>query len=93
MDSIIKLDQNPVKQAVSSLKAATQNLNSSFPEEMDGESELDLLNQLKQMNNTYAELLDSYQALLLKHIQIMENSVDTLVETDETIANQLSLLD
>lgn len=92
MDTEIKLEQNPIKQAVSTLKTSTQHIEADFPEETKGENELTIMEQLVQLNKTYANLLESYQTLLQKHVQMTEKSVDTLVETDETIANQLPVL-
>ncbi|MEN1970027.1 YwqI/YxiC family protein [Lentibacillus sp. N15] len=93
VDTVIKVEKDPIKQAVSTLKQSTQAVESSFPEEMEGKNQLDLLKQLMELNETYADILKSYQTLLLQHIQITEDSVASFIEMDETLANYLSFLE
>ncbi|WP_106498331.1 YwqI/YxiC family protein [Lentibacillus sp. Marseille-P4043] len=90
MSTEIKIVQNPIKQAVTNLQSATQDFESSFTDKIEGENHLDLLEQLNQLNRTYSSLIKFYQSLLLEHINATENSVETLIETDQSIGEYLT---
>ncbi|MBT2217984.1 DUF5344 family protein [Virgibacillus dakarensis] len=87
MSTEIKIEQNPIKQAISALEGAAQNFESAFPEKIEGENQLDLLDQLNQLNHAYSSLINSYQLLLLHHLRTTEGSVESLIETDLILAN------
>ncbi|MEW9676881.1 YwqI/YxiC family protein [Lentibacillus sp. L22] len=92
MTTEIKIEHNPIKQAITTLKGSAQNFQSSFPDEIEGGNHLDLLDQLNELNHTYATLLQSYQLLMLKHIHTTENSVASLMETDQQLGDYIGFL-
>ncbi|MGY0692377.1 DUF5344 family protein [Virgibacillus sp. FSP13] len=92
MSTEIKIEQNPIKQAISVLEGSAQNFESAFPEKIEGENQLDLLDQLNQLNHSYSSLIESYKLLLLHHINITEGSVESLIETDQLLADYMTYL-
>ncbi|WP_106498333.1 DUF5344 family protein [Lentibacillus sp. Marseille-P4043] len=71
------------------MEGAAQNFESSFPNKIEGENQLDLLDEINQLNQSYSSLIVSYQLLLLKHIKTTEGSVESLIETDLLLANYM----
>jgi hypothetical protein len=92
MSTEIKIEQNPIKQAVTTLESSAQNFQSSFPDEIKGENHLDLLDQLNELNRAYSSLMESYQLLLLQHVKTTEGSVGSLMETDQKLGDYIGFL-
>ncbi|MGY0694935.1 DUF5344 family protein [Virgibacillus sp. FSP13] len=90
METEIKIEQNPIKQAISTLEGSALNFESSFPNEIEGENQLNLLDQLNQLNSGYASLIKSYRLLILQHLRTTESSVESLIETDLLLANYMT---
>jgi len=92
MSTEIKIVHHPINQAVSTLKRSSEIFETSFPDEVKGENQLEMLEQINYLNSTYASLIKTYQTLILEHLHATEGSIETIKETDQSLANTLSYL-
>lgn len=92
MSTEIKIVDSPINQAVSTLKGSAATFESDFPSEIKGENELELLEKFNHINQTYASLIQTYQALMLHHVESTKSSVQSLKDLDSSLANTISYL-
>lgn len=87
----IKVNNPLAKSATTTLSTSTKGL-SSFVNMEDGEdSKLTLIEKINEINHTYETILDQYKTMLLKNVDMTEESIEALTETDEELATQMSM--
>ena len=83
----IKITPIPIDQAISSLKESVQSFQTFLPTEIKGANHLEFIKEMNDINRTYSLLLNDYQALLTKHLDGTETSIEKIKETDQSLAN------
>lgn len=87
MSTEIKIVHHPIDQAMTTLKGSVQSLQASFPSEIKGDNQLEFLKQVNDLNEAYSALLNNYQTLIRQHIEVTEESIEAIKETDQSLAN------
>src|SRR5699024_417296 len=88
---VIKLEDVIENQNITELRSSAQALDTTFPQLIQGGTELVLVETYNEIKQQYDELLTQYNALLLKNIQSSEESIDMLIETDQMVASDIRL--
>ncbi|MEI3611231.1 DUF5344 family protein [Pseudogracilibacillus sp. SO30301A] len=86
----IKITEAPIRQSVNALSTSTQALSSSIST-IEGESQLECIAKINEINQTYILILEQYKALLLQNSNVTEDTVEALIEKDRGIADAILL--
>ncbi|WP_200416784.1 YwqI/YxiC family protein, partial [Virgibacillus salexigens] len=89
MSEEIKLQQTPVEYGIAELRTSIQELNTSFPREIDGENQLRMLRSFNEIKREYEELLNQFEALFVANVNATENAITKLQETEQQVANDI----
>src|SRR5699024_6313749 len=90
MSTEIKIVDSPINQSVSTLKGSAATFESDFQSEIKGEKELELLEKFNHINQNYASLIQTYQALMLNHLESTKSSVQSINNLDSSLVNTIS---
>lgn len=85
MSNEIKLDYTKAETALSELKSTASQFDSSLSSQKEGQNNLDMVNQLNELKESFDELATSYQQLLLKSTEAALQAAETMKETDQTL--------
>ena len=86
MSTEIKLDYSQVKSSLNELNSVATEFESSLSSHKERENMLDMVNELNELKQSFDELISSYQQLLLNNTNTALQAVETMRETDETLA-------
>ncbi|GGB38687.1 hypothetical protein F3157_10940 [Virgibacillus dakarensis] len=84
----INVQPEKVKPVLTSLKANTEELETTNPNPDFPTSVLDFLEKMKNIEEKYYQALNDYKAALIKVEKNVDEAVQAYVDTDENIANQ-----
>lgn len=83
----IKIVYRPIELAVSELKTSTRELTHRLRIPVQGTNQLTVLQQLQEINYTYTSLINTYQSLMLQHVNLIEKSIESLQEEDQALSH------
>lgn len=87
MSNEIKLDKHSVDALLNELNEATDILNGLFSMEVKGSEHLSTIGTINEINHSYQQLILNYQAVLTKHISVALKSLQSMSDTDQSLAN------
>ncbi|CDQ41149.1 MULTISPECIES: YwqI/YxiC family protein [Virgibacillus] len=92
MSKEIKLQQEPVIQALTNLKTATESMDATgLGKEIEGNNTLDMVTKINEINHQLEDILTTYQTILLNHEQETAKAVDNFMQTEQMIASSMEL--
>ncbi|MGE7763991.1 YwqI/YxiC family protein [Peribacillus sp. NPDC096540] len=91
MGAEIKVKQEEIEQALTTLKSSTNALQTSIPSNIDGNNVLDVVNKLNRLNQTMQQVTEAYKSLLLQNEEATRRSVEFMVETDQQLSSNIKL--
>jgi Family of unknown function (DUF5344) len=65
--------------------------NTTYPRQIGGANELEVINKLNELNEQCQKMLESYQQLLMENHAAMQLSVEGMEETDRTLSSTITL--
>src|SRR5690625_7968817 len=75
----INLDVQRVEYEIKKLQTSIQALESTFSKLVEGDSNLEMVEELNECKQKYDEILERYQALFLKNVESTKKSTDKLI--------------
>ena len=90
MKSVIRIDENSSKSAISNVKDTVPYQDAFSSPADDGAIKLDVYDKSQRMNSEVRSILELYQQLLNLHTDIARETVDTMVETDITLSKYIT---
>ncbi|MGE6259915.1 YwqI/YxiC family protein [Heyndrickxia sporothermodurans] len=88
MSTEIKIQYKEVEQALANLRAKTKSLTTTFPTNIGGENQLDVLQRLNELGSDLQKLLNIYQSFLVKNEKATKEAVESMKELDERVSLQ-----
>lgn len=92
MSEEIKLNDSPVRQSLTELKNAAESMENSFSQHVQGDCSMEVADKLQQMKRQLEDINSSYQTLLRENTESVNQVLEKLKETDETVASSFQLL-
>jgi len=91
-DTEIKLNREAVEEEINKLETSIQALETTFASLIEGDSNLEMVEEVNECKQRYDDLLERYQALFMKNVQTTKASKDKLIEADQEVAGNFSML-
>ncbi|MDY0406757.1 DUF5344 family protein [Virgibacillus sp. 179-BFC.A HS] len=79
----------PIDQALGDLKSTTNVFTSSFIKDIKGENELDMMEKILEINETFDKLQKSYQELMLQNAETATEAVKAIQERERDIGSSI----
>lgn len=89
MSNEIKIIYAEVEKKLSTLKSATEAISASFTEPIGGENALNTVTLINELNVSLQSLVEGYKALMLANEQVARDTVETIKQTDELLADSM----
>lgn len=89
MSTEIKLQSAEVRQGIASLRASIEAMDTSFAQEIEGENDLDMVTAFNDIKQEYEELLERLSVLFLENMEVVDDAVENLEETDQKVADAI----
>lgn len=86
----ILVEKSGADSILNDLKSKIESLDKTNPHIQFADSKMDLINQIKQIEEEYYQILKNYIALLADSEVTARNSIDDLLETDRELARKNS---
>lgn len=91
MGTEIKIQYEEAEAALSKLRQSVDSWDTSFPKEIGGENNLEVINKLNELNAQCKKMLETYQELLMDNQETSKQSVEDMEETDQTLHSMISM--
>ncbi|MBV6682566.1 YwqI/YxiC family protein [Bacillus sp. JRC01] len=91
MSTEIKIQYEEAEEALSKLRQSVDSWDTSFPKEIGGENNLEVINKLNELNALCQKMLETYQELLLDNQQTSKQSVEDMEDTDQSLHFMISM--
>ncbi len=91
MGTEIKIQYEEAEAALSKLRQSVDSWDTSFPKEIGGENNLEVINKLNELNAQCQKMLETYQELLMDNQETSKQSVEDMEETDQTLHSMISM--
>jgi Family of unknown function (DUF5344) len=91
MHTEIKIQYNETERALSKLRQTIDAWNTTYPRQIGGTNELEVINKLNILNEQCQKMLESYQQLLMENQAATQLSVEGMEETDRTLSSAMTL--
>ncbi|OXS64571.1 hypothetical protein B0G93_101479 [Bacillus sp. V-88] len=91
MHTEIKIQYNETERALSKLRQTIDAWNTTYPRQIGGANELEVINKLNELNQQCQKMLESYQQLLMENQAATQLSVEGMEETDRTLSSTMTL--
>jgi hypothetical protein len=91
MHTEIKIQYKETERALSKLRQTIDAWNTTYPRQIGGANELEVINKLNELNEQCQKMLESYQQLLMENQSATQLSVDGMEETDRTLSSAMTL--
>ncbi|MCA0149731.1 YwqI/YxiC family protein [Rossellomorea vietnamensis] len=91
MHTEIKIQYNETERALSKLRQTVDAWNPTYPRQIGGANELEVINKLNELNEQCQKMLKSYQQLLMENQAATQLSVEGMEETDRTLSSTMTL--
>jgi Family of unknown function (DUF5344) len=91
MHTEIKIQYNETERALSQLRQTIDAWNTTYPRQIGGANELEVINKLNELNQQCQKMLESYQQLLMENQAATQLSVEGMEETDRTLSSTMTL--
>ncbi|MEC2071037.1 YwqI/YxiC family protein [Alkalihalophilus marmarensis] len=88
--SEIKIIYADVEQELAKLQTAVQALDPSMPSSVGENNVLDVVDRLNQLNQQLNQMVEAYQALLLKNEEDTRQSIETMKQADQNVSSQIN---
>ncbi|HLR80997.1 MAG TPA: YwqI/YxiC family protein [Bacillota bacterium] len=89
MSGEIKIDPSQAKESLGTLKETVHDFEPPQFEGLTGNNQLQFIEVLNEVNTAYKELISQYQSQLSQHIHMVNQSINTMIETDEALSSQI----
>ncbi|WP_156185303.1 YwqI/YxiC family protein [Rossellomorea marisflavi] len=87
----IKIQYEEAEAALSKLRQSVDSWDTSFPKEIGGENNLEVINKLNELNAQCQKMLETYQELLLDNQETSKKSVEDMEDTDQSLHSMISM--
>ncbi|KMJ56590.1 hypothetical protein AB685_21110 [Bacillus sp. LL01] len=87
--SEIKILYADVEQGLAKLQNTIQALDPSMPTAVGANNVLDVVDRMNQLNQQMNQMVEAYQALLLKNEQDTRQALETMKEADQQVSSQI----
>jgi hypothetical protein len=91
MHTEIKIQYNETERALSKLRQTIDAWNTTYPRQIGGANELEVIHKLNELNEQCQKMLESYQQLLMENQAATQLSVEGMEETDRTLSSTMTL--
>jgi glutamine synthetase type III len=91
MHTEIKIQYSETERALSNLRQTVDAWNPTYPKQIGGANELEVINKLNELNEQCQKMLESYQQLLMENQAATQLSVEGMEETDRTLSSTMTL--
>lgn len=91
MHTEIKIQYSETERALSKLRQTIDAWNTTYPRQIGGANELEVINKLNELNEECQKMLESYQQLLMENQAATHLSVEGMEETDRTLSSTMTL--
>ncbi|MDV2686597.1 YwqI/YxiC family protein [Alkalihalophilus lindianensis] len=87
--SEIKILYADVEQELAKLQNSIQALDPSMPTAVGANNVLEVVDRMNQLNQQMNQMVEAYQALLLKNEQDTLQALETMKEADQQVSSQI----
>ncbi|WGG46455.1 YwqI/YxiC family protein [Rossellomorea sp. DA94] len=91
MHTEIKIQYNETERALSKLRQTIDSWNTTYPKQIGGANELEVINKLNELNEQCQKMLECYQQLLMENQAATQLSLEGMEETDRTLSSAMTL--
>ncbi|UXH46447.1 YwqI/YxiC family protein [Rossellomorea vietnamensis] len=91
MHTEIQIQYSETERALSKLRQTIDAWNTTYPKQIGGANELEVINKLNELNEQCQKMLESYQELLMENQAATQLSVEGMEETDRTLSSTMTL--
>ncbi|WP_406687842.1 YwqI/YxiC family protein [Rossellomorea vietnamensis] len=91
MHTEIKIQYNETERALSQLRQTIDAWNTTYPKQIGGANELEVIHKLNELNEECQKMLESFQQLLMENHAATQLSVEGMEETDRTLSSTMTL--
>lgn len=89
MSGEIKIRYSDVEQELSKVESAVQQVDATYPSGIGEGNVLDVVTRLNELSNDLQQVIEQYQALVLKNVESTRQSLDIMQETDHQIGSSI----
>lgn len=93
MQKEIKVIPRVIELELNKLTTTQKNFTTRLDTTMDGDNQLDLVNDLVEIKANYTDLANSYLSLLERHLQLTREAVETVQQVDYEISSGIRMLE
>ncbi|MFC7372572.1 DUF5344 family protein [Fictibacillus iocasae] len=87
----IQIKYENIAEVLKGMQVASAKLNRNFPESLFEGNQLDTINELKDINESFEKLIENYKNLLHKNQLMVTQSVALMKETDNNLKSAMSV--
>ena len=91
MSNEIRVNSAPIQERIADLRSSIQALDTVFSKEIEGDNQLDMVNAMNEIKQDYENLLVQFEALFLSNVDSTIDAINTMKETDQQIAQGITL--
>ncbi|WP_071461498.1 DUF5344 family protein [Bacillus massilinigeriensis] len=87
----IKYNYNAIDAVTKRMESSVISFEASMPDNLGHENRLDLVNKLKETNDSLEEIMKTYKSMLESNIAIVRDSSTLMKETDQSLKTNINL--
>ncbi|MFC7785529.1 YwqI/YxiC family protein [Rossellomorea sp. GCM10028870] len=91
MHTEIQIQYTETERSLSKLRQTIDAWNTTYPRQIGGANELEVIHKLNILNEQCQKMLESYQQLLIENQSATQLSVEVMEETDRTLSSTMTL--
>jgi hypothetical protein len=91
MHTEIQIQYTETERSLSKLRQTIDAWNTTYPKQVGGANELEVITKLNELNEQCQKMLESYQQLLMENQSATQLSVEGMEETDRTLSSTMTL--
>ncbi|HZW68608.1 MAG TPA: YwqI/YxiC family protein [Pseudogracilibacillus sp.] len=91
MSNEIRVNSAAIQERIADLRSSIQALDTVFSKEIEGDNQLDMVDAMNEIKQDYENLLVQFEALFVSNIDSTVDAVNTIEETDQHIAQGITL--
>jgi len=89
MSGEIKVQQGPIISAIDQIRSTIQSLERSISIEIEGDTNLETVKKFNELKAGYDNLLNAYEALVVKNAQSAEEYVSEYMTADSRVGDEI----
>ena len=91
MHTEIQIQYTETERSLSKLRQRIDAWITTYPKQVGGANELEVITKLNELNEQCQKMLESYQQLLMENQSATQLSVEGMEETDRTLSSTMTL--